>query len=126
MDNTDRTSGTSFSYTLPDVLIVGTWNVRLNLTGGGAGTGNVDSVIVYAFTPCAFGALGPVADLLIPIMITTGLLLGLVVFFVGFFGKGRGTGNRSFADIGFIVGGLIGIVVILIITAALLPEIRLC
>ena len=126
VDNTDRTSGTSFSYTLPDVLIVGTWNVRLNLTGGGAGTGNVDSVIVYAFTPCAFGSLGAVADLLIPIMITTGLLLGLVVFFVGFFGKGRGTGNRSFADIGFIVGGLIGIVVILIITAALLPEIRLC
>jgi hypothetical protein len=45
-DNTDLTAGTTHTYAVPNAAVSGSWKVQVNLTGGGAGTVNVQSVSV--------------------------------------------------------------------------------
>lgn len=51
IDNTDLTSGSSHTYTVPNPTNTHTWKVGFNLTGNGAGTVNVaDISVTYAET----------------------------------------------------------------------------
>ena len=114
VDDTDLTSGTSQTYTVPEVDAA-SWLVRVNLTSGGADTPNVQAVAVTTVIPSPYCLPPIVSQLLGPIVIVligVGLTLLLITVVLNF---------REELD----VREIIFLILAIIVTVAIIPTIVL-